>query len=92
MAGNSTLPTENINQVILKLLKLNSNVELDYQTYFSLIKKKLASHRMVGSQIPPEEDELLREELKRVRKLQTKGRFKVKEKISKVSSSVLFSF
>jgi hypothetical protein len=83
MVSNPTLPTENINQVILGLLKIKSGTELDYQTYFNIIKKRLAAHRMVGAEIPVEEDQLLREELKRVGKI--KGRFKVKRKTVKVT-------
>ncbi len=85
MVSNPTLPTENINQVILGLLKIKSGTELDYQTYFNIIKKRLAIHRMVGAEIPAEEDELLREELKRVGKIKDKGRFKIKEKTVKVT-------
>lgn len=85
MVSNPTLPTENINQVILGLLKIKSGTELDYQTYFNIIKKRLAIHRMVGAEIPAEEDELLREELKRIGKLKDKGRFKIKEKTVKVT-------
>jgi len=86
MVSNPTLPTENINQVILGLLKIKSGTELDYQTYFNVIKKRLAAHRMVGAKIPAEEDQLLREELKRVGKLKDKGRFKIKEKTARVSN------
>ena len=87
MAGNQNLPTENINEVILGLLKIKSGSELDYQTYFNAIKKRLAAYRMVGGEIPYEEDQLLREELKRVGKLKDKGRFKVKKKKIKVAST-----
>lgn len=76
MAGNQKVATENINEVILRLLKLNSGVEIDYQTYYTIIKKKLASARLVGKDLPREEDELLREEFKRVKN--KTGRFKVK--------------
>jgi hypothetical protein len=85
MVSNPTLPTENIDEVVLGLLKIKSGEQLDYQTYFNTIKKRLAAHRMVGAEIPAEEDELLREELKRVGKLKDKGRFKVKEKTVKVT-------
>jgi len=87
MAGNQNLPTENINQVILGLLKIKSGTEIDYQTYFNIIKKRLAAHRMVGAAIPAEEDQLLREEFKRVGRLKDKGRFKVKIKTIKVSGA-----
>jgi len=85
MAGNSgTTSTENINEVILRLLRLKPGDELDYQTYAEIIKKKLTSARMVGKGPPAEEDKLLREEFKRVRN--KKGRFKLKTKRAKVSS------
>jgi hypothetical protein len=77
--------TENINEVILRLLKLKTGTELDYQTYAKKLKIKLASSRMVGAFIPAEEDILLREEFKRVRNKE--GRFVIlKSKKTKVSS------
>jgi hypothetical protein len=85
MPGNLNLPTENIDEVILRLLKLKPGTELDYQTYLDMIKKRLASHRMLGFKVPAEEDELLRIEFKRVSKLKDNGRFKVKERKVKVS-------
>jgi hypothetical protein len=85
MAGNQKVATENINEVILRLLKINSGLELDYQTYYEIIKKKLASARLVGKELPGEEDELLRNEFKRVKN--KKGRFKVKTSKAKVSVS-----
>jgi hypothetical protein len=87
MAGNQKVTTENIDGVILRLLKIKSGTELDYQTYFKNILNKLATVRIAGKYLPAEEDELLREELKRVKKLQDKGRFVVKEKKVKVSST-----
>lgn len=85
MAGNPNLPTENISDVILRLLKLKAGEELDYQTYLDIIKKRLALHRMMGFKVPAEEDELLRIEFKRISKLKDKGRFKVAERKTKVS-------
>jgi hypothetical protein len=77
--------TENIDEVILRLLKLKTGIELDYQTYAKKLKIKLASSRMVGAFIPAEEDILLREEFKRVRNKE--GRFVIlKSKKTKVSS------
>lgn len=85
MAGNQGVTTENINEVILRLLKLKSGMEMDYQTYAKKIKIKLASSRMVGAFIPAEEDELLRNEFKRVRNKE--GRFVIlKTKKTRVSS------
>ena len=83
--GNK-VKTEAIDEVILRLLGLNPGVELDYQTYFNILKKKLAIGRLVGKELPREEDELLREELKKVRAIKDKGlRFKVKTSKAKVS-------
>lgn len=84
---SNKVKTEAINEVILRLLGLNPGVELDYQTYFNIIKKKLAIGRLVGKELPREEDELLREELKKVRAIKDKGlRFKVKTTKTKVST------
>jgi hypothetical protein len=86
MAGNpGNVSKEVINEVILRLLKLNAGTELDYQTYAQKIKVKLASARLVGKFIPAEEDELLRNEFKRVRNKE--GRFVIlRVKKTKVSS------
>ena len=85
MAGNQEVTTENIDGVILRLLKLESGVEIDYQTYAKKIKTKLSSSRMVGKGLPAEEDKLLRDEFKRVRNKE--GRFIIlKKKTTKVSS------
>lgn len=87
MAGNpGKVPTDNINEVIIRLLQLKPGTELDYQTYFNIIKKRLASYRMVGKQIAVEEDELLRTELKRISRLKDKGRFKISFKKVKATS------
>ena len=84
---SNKVKTEAIDEVILRLLGLNPGVELDYQTYFNILKKKLAIGRLVGKELPREEDELLREELKKVRAIKDKGlRFKVKTSKAKVSA------
>ena len=76
--GNK-VKTEAINGVILRLLGLNPGVELDYQTYNDIIKKKLVISNIAGGSLPREEEEILREELKRVRRVKDKGlRFKIK--------------
>lgn len=87
MAGNQQIPTENIDEVILRLLKLEPGMEIDYQTYYEIIKKKLAVHRIAGKELPQEEQVLLEEELKRVWRIKDrqKKRIKVKEKKTKVS-------
>mgnify|MGYP001483840501 CR=1 FL=1 len=79
--------TENINEVILRLLRLESGTELDYQTYFNILKKKIASHRLVGKELPLEEQTLLDDELKRVWRIKDRSkRVTLKEKKTKVSS------
>ncbi len=70
------LVSENIDERILRLLGLEDVFDLDYDTYLSLIKERLASARMMGSKIPVEEDTLLQKEFKRVRG--NVGRFAVK--------------
>jgi hypothetical protein len=78
--------TENINEVILRLLRLKSGTELDYQTYFNILKKKIASHRLVGKELPLEEQTLLDDELKRVWRIKDRSkRVTLKEKKTKVS-------
>jgi hypothetical protein len=82
--------TENINEVILRLLKLKTGTELDYQTYFQILKKKLTIHAVfAGNKLPQEEQDLLIDELNRIRKIKDKEqkRFKIKEKKVKVSSA-----
>jgi hypothetical protein len=79
MVSNPTLPTENINQVILGLLSLEPNEidDLDYETYKSYLKELLveviASKRKIGD----DEFDLVKNEFKRVRG--KKGRFKIKK-------------
>ena len=84
---STKVKTEAIDEVILRLLGLKPGVEIDYQTYFEILKKKLAIARLAGKELPREEDELLREELKRVRRVKDKGiRIKIKEAKTKVAS------
>ena len=82
--------TENIDEVILRLLRLQTGTELDYQTYFEILKKKLTIHAVfAGNKLPQEEQDLLIDELNRIRKIKDKEqkRFKIKEKKVKVSSA-----
>lgn len=93
MANNPSnkVKTESIDEVILRLLGLNPGVEIDYQTYFEILKKKLSISRMGGKELPQEEDDLLRAELKRVKVIKEKGiRFKVKTAKTKVASQPSF--
>lgn len=75
------LVSEEIDERILTLLGLDDAIDLDYATYKSLLREKMMSGRMSGSEMPTEETELITDEFKRV-KVNT-GRFKVKkEKIN----------
>lgn len=74
----SDFVNENIDERILRLLGLEDIFDIDYDTYLTLLKEKMAASRMVSSQIPIEEDQLLTEEFKRVKK--KVGRFKIKKK------------
>ncbi len=73
------LVTEKIDERILRLLSLEDVFDIDYDTYISLLRERLAVARMVKSKIPAEEDQLLLNEFKRVRSKKDKGRFKVKK-------------
>ncbi len=85
---SNKVKSESIDEVILRLLGLKPGVELDYQTYHDILKKKLAIARLAGKELPAEEDELLRNEFKRVRNLKDKGlRFKIRKGKTKVGST-----
>ena len=71
------LVDEQIEERILRLLGLEYVFDIDYDTYASLLKEKLIAARMVKTQIPTEEAELLTNEYKKIRG--KKGRFKVKK-------------
>ena len=87
MAGNPTLPTENIDEVILRLLALEPNEvdELDYETYRSYLKELLVEITAEKRKISGGEFELLKNEFKRVRS--KKGRFRIRK--AKISASGL---
>ena len=76
--GGDDLVDEEIDERILKLLKLDDVFDIDYATYMTLLKERMVSARMPDSSISTEEDELLREEFKRVKG--KVGRFKLKKK------------
>jgi hypothetical protein len=88
MAGNPTLPTENIDEVILRLLALEPNEvdELDYETYSKYLRE-LLTEISAGRKIDSGEVELIRKEFKRVRG--KKGRFRIASKKSKVTATGL---
>ena len=72
------LVDEEIDERILNLLGLDDTFDIDYKTYMTLLKERMAAARMTGSQIPTEESELITEEFKRVKR--KTGRFKIKTK------------
>ena len=88
MAGNPNLPTENIDEVILRLLALEPNEvdELDYETYRQYLKELLIEINQ-GRKIGGNEAESIREEFKRVKG--KRGRFKLKAKKAKVTATGL---
>lgn len=79
MAGSPVLPTENINEVILRLLALEPNEvdELDYETYNSYLREILVEITSGKRKIDGSETEYIKSEFKRVRG--KKGRFKIKK-------------
>jgi len=87
MAGNFNLPTENIDEVILRLLALEPNEieELDYETYKSNLRELLAEITTGSRKIDGSEVEGIKAEFKRVRG--KKGRFKIKK--TKISATGL---
>ena len=81
----SSSSTESINEVILRLLELEDVFDLDYETYFTLLKEAVIRYGVVGKEkIDSSELELLREELKRIKAKPRNKRFSVKTK--KISS------
>lgn len=78
---------EQIDERILRLLGLEGVTDIDYATYKSLLREKVAAARMSGSTMATDETELITNEFKRVKNLT--GRFKVKQK--KVKAEKVFS-
>lgn len=72
------LVDEEIDERILNFLGLEDIFDIDYGTYQTLLKEKLAAARMGAKKIPAEEDELLVKEFRRVKS--KTGRFKLKKK------------
>ena len=79
---------DNIEEIILRLLGLDDVSDIDYDTYKTLLREKMAAGRMSNSQMPTEEVELLTNEFKRVKS--KTGRFKPKPK-KKVKADTFFS-
>jgi hypothetical protein len=80
------LVEEEIDERILNILGLKDVFDIDYGTYRSLLKEKSVLISMGKSNLPREEEMLIQEEFKRVRK--KSGRFKPKSK--KINSEVFF--
>ena len=75
------LVEEEIDETILNFLGLvgdNDAIDLDYGTYKTLLREKMAAGRMQDSQMPSEEVELITDEWKRIKS--KTGRFKLKKK------------
>lgn len=72
------LVDEEVDDRILRLLGLEDVFDIDYGTYLTLLKERLAAARISGNSIPREEDELILNEFKRVKG--KVGRFKIKSK------------
>ena len=72
------LVSEEVDERILKLIGIDDVFDIDYSTYLTLLRERLAAARMTDSKIPVEEDELLRDEFRRVKG--KVGRFKIKRK------------
>lgn len=72
------LVDEVIDERILKVLGLDGVYDIDYGTYISLLKERLAASRSFGKQLSTEEDELLVEEFRKVKG--KVGRFKIRRK------------
>ena len=69
---------ENVDERILRLLGLEDVFDIDYATYISLLRERVASNRMLKQELPTEELEILTNEFKSVRN--KVGRFKIKKK------------
>ena len=72
------LVSEQIDERILGLLGIDDVFDIDYATYKTLLRERMAAGRMSDSKIPTEETEILTEEFKKVKR--KTGRFKVKKK------------
>ena len=72
------LVSEEVDERILKLLGLDDVFDIDYGTYMTLLREKMAEARMVDKKLSTEETMLITEEFKRVKG--KVGRFKLKKK------------
>lgn len=72
------LVSEEVDERILKLLGLDDVFDIDYGTYMSLLRGKMAEARMTDKKLSTDESMLIDEEYKRVKG--KVGRFKLKKK------------
>ena len=72
------LVSEEVDERILKLLGLDDVFDIDYSTYMTLLREKMAEARMTDKKLSTEESMLIDEEYKRVKG--KVGRFKLKKK------------
>ena len=77
--AGTDLVDEEIDERILRLLGLEEVFDIDYATYLSLLKEKMAAARMTQQQLSTEESELVTNEFKRVKG--KVGRFKLKKRV-----------
>jgi hypothetical protein len=75
--NGSALVNEKIDERILRLLGLEDIFDIDYDTYSSLLRERMAAARMTKQTIATEEVEMITDEWKRIKG--KKGRFKVKK-------------
>lgn len=73
------LVDEKINPRILEILGLKENFDIDYGTYLTLLKERLAAARLSNSKISTEDDQLIQSEYKRTKG--KTGRFTVKREV-----------
>ena len=74
------LVSEQVDERILRILGLEDAFDIDYDTYITLLREKVAASRMTGKTLPTEEVEMITDEFKRVRSNKGKGRFKINKK------------
>ena len=72
------LVNEDVDERVLRILGLDEVFDIDYGTYLTLLREKLAEARMVDRKISTEESMLLSDEFKRVRG--NVGRFRIRRK------------
>ena len=61
------IASDEIDEVIARALGLEDTSDIDYETYKTLLREKMASGRMTGSEMSSEETELFTNEYKRVK-------------------------